>query len=58
MHLTIENKVRLVCRFLDEAYNRGNLEMWDVLFVPEGIFHTTGAGVGRIDRWKSFVATV
>jgi steroid delta-isomerase-like uncharacterized protein len=49
---TSENE-KVVRRFLDEAYNKGNLDVGDELLAADCVFYTPAAIQG-IDGWKKY----
>jgi predicted ester cyclase len=50
-----ENKA-LVCRFLNEAYNKGNLTIGDDLLTDNCVFHARDSDIEGVPGWKRFAA--
>ena len=50
---TEENKT-ILHRFLDEAYNKGNLAVGDELLAANAVFHTPDADIEGIEGWKQY----
>ena len=48
-----ENKA-ILQRFLDEAYNKGNLGVGDEPLTANCVFHTAEADIEGIEGWKKF----
>jgi predicted ester cyclase len=48
-----KNKV-LVCRFLNEAYNKGNLTIGHDLLADNCVFHQPGPEIEGVQGWKGF----
>jgi predicted ester cyclase len=46
----------LVCRFLSEAYNKGNLEIGQELLADDCVFHASGPDIEGVKGWKRFAA--
>jgi steroid delta-isomerase-like uncharacterized protein len=51
--MSAQENVNLVRRFLEEAYNHGDLTVGDALLTPDCVFHIPNDITG-IDGWKQF----
>jgi predicted ester cyclase len=50
-----ENK-DIVWRFIDEAYNKGNLSVGDEWLAANSVFHTPDADIEGIEGWKKYAS--
>ena len=54
--MSAKKNERLICRFLNEAYNKGNLAIGHDLLTDDCVFHPPGPDVEGVQEWKSFAS--
>jgi predicted SnoaL-like aldol condensation-catalyzing enzyme len=52
---TKQNKV-IVCRFIDEAYNKRNLTVGDELLATNVVLHTSNVDIKGREGWKQYAS--
>jgi len=55
--MSAEEIKALLCRFLDEAYNKGNLAVGDGLLASRVVFHTPDADIEGTEGWKQYASS-
>ena len=50
---TKQNKA-IVCRFIDEAYNKRNLTVGDELLAANVVLHVSNSDIKGLDGWKQY----
>ena len=53
---TKQNKA-IVCRFIDEAYNKRNLTVGDELLAANVVLHVSNSDIKGLDGWKQYASS-